>query len=477
MLFLSDKRSATLLQMCSSFLLVGCLLLGCGGKDNSDPLPVPVVTSAPLLAPTPAPVAPPAAAITWLQQAAKPVSSVEPDTSDVELAFLDGMVGDASIVGMGEATHGSSEFQKMKHRVFRYLVEHKGVTAFGLEAQMGRCQRINQYVLTGVGSPVRVLDNQVSWVWSTEEMADLVNWMWAYNSDPAHTQKLTFFGFDMQDGMVEIQQVMDYLRPIDPQAATDLLALYDVYLPYSPFFFRGGTPYSSASESVRIQCQINVQKAYQWMVDHEAAYSAATGAEAYTWAVQMARVVVQNEAMNHGTMERDQAMAENIDWYVKRLGAGAKVALSAHNVHLSKTFPGLFTTGEWLSQRHGSDYFSLGFAFDAGSMNAAFPDPAYAPYYNFGVCTAPPAALGAYEDALTRAGLDKAFLDMRNLDTTLPGPAWFSQPHNLREVGSLWEDIDGWCVYASSLPERFDALVFLRNVSATTILPPSMPLD
>ncbi|MFD7689892.1 hypothetical protein [Streptomyces sp. NPDC059781] len=35
------------------------------------------------------------------------------------------MVGDAGVVGLGEATHGSRDFFRMKHRVLRHLVESR----------------------------------------------------------------------------------------------------------------------------------------------------------------------------------------------------------------------------------------------------------------------------------------------------------------------------------------------------------------
>jgi hypothetical protein len=44
------------------------------------------------------------------------------------------MIGDASVVGLGEATHGSHDFFALKHRVFRHLVEEKGFCPFALEA-------------------------------------------------------------------------------------------------------------------------------------------------------------------------------------------------------------------------------------------------------------------------------------------------------------------------------------------------------
>ncbi|MDR3682206.1 MAG: erythromycin esterase family protein [Geothrix sp.] len=443
-------------------LLAGLYSLGCGGGGNSGPA---------------APVPTQAVAVTWLKQTATPFTSVEPSSSETDLAFVDGLVGNATIIGLGEATHGSSEFQKMKHRLFEYLVEHKGVTAFGLEAQMGRCLAIDQFVQTGQGDATQILENQGFWVWSTQEMLDLVNWMRAYNSDPSHTQKLHFFGFDMQDGGTEMDQVISYLQPIDAQAATNLTALY---APFRPYTWAGGmADYQAASRTLRSQCHANIQQAYQWMVTNQAAYSAATGAESYALALQMAKVVVQNEAMQSDDPSglgrsnvRDQSMAGNVDWYLEEMGPGAKVVLSAHNGHVNKKGPTSQWTamGDWLSQNHGAAYFSLGFAFDSGSFNAVWEN-ADGTYGQLQSNTATPAGSGSYEDTIAQTGLNLAVLDLRHLDLTQLGPAWFNQPHDLREIGAVWNATPGYCVNNSSLPSRFDALVFLNKVTATTFLP------
>lgn len=80
-------------------LLLVLLPLACGGG------------SSPQGSPGTPPMTPPQ--VTWLQQAALPLATVKPTAGDGDLALLDGLIGDASLVGLGEATHGLVEFQKM----------------------------------------------------------------------------------------------------------------------------------------------------------------------------------------------------------------------------------------------------------------------------------------------------------------------------------------------------------------------------
>jgi len=69
-----------------------------------------------------------------LERGAHPLRTVEPGGDTGDLRALDPMIGDARVVGLGEATHSSHDFFALKDRVFRHLVEEKGFRTFALEA-------------------------------------------------------------------------------------------------------------------------------------------------------------------------------------------------------------------------------------------------------------------------------------------------------------------------------------------------------
>src|SRR6185436_4093777 len=87
----------------------------------------------------------------WLKRHAMPFATAEPRTGFEDLAPLASIVRDARVVSLGEATHGSREFFRMKHRVLEYLVENMGFTVFAIEAALPECDAINDYVLHGTG--------------------------------------------------------------------------------------------------------------------------------------------------------------------------------------------------------------------------------------------------------------------------------------------------------------------------------------
>ncbi len=61
------------------------------------------------------------------------LNTAEPGGADDDLLPFKQIVGDASIVGLGEATHGAHEFFTMKTRLIEYLVGTLGFTTIAME--------------------------------------------------------------------------------------------------------------------------------------------------------------------------------------------------------------------------------------------------------------------------------------------------------------------------------------------------------
>ncbi|MBK9030595.1 MAG: erythromycin esterase family protein [Myxococcales bacterium] len=171
-----------------------------------------------VLAPAPPEVA------AWLGRAGAPLTTVEAGHGFADLAPIGRMVGTARVVGLGEATHGSREFFQLKHRLLEYLVAEHGFTVFAIEANQPECRAINAYVLHGTGDARAALAGIYFWTWDTEEVLAMIEWMRAWNADPAHRRKVQFVGFDMQVPRVAEAAVAAFVRQVAPAEADALLA-------------------------------------------------------------------------------------------------------------------------------------------------------------------------------------------------------------------------------------------------------------
>jgi hypothetical protein len=64
--------------------------------------------------------------VQWIRSAAIPLATTEPRHGLADLEALRPLVGDARIVSLGEATHGTREFFQLKHRLLEFCVAELG---------------------------------------------------------------------------------------------------------------------------------------------------------------------------------------------------------------------------------------------------------------------------------------------------------------------------------------------------------------
>jgi erythromycin esterase len=84
--------------------------------------------------------------IDQLKHQISPLATTDSDAPLTDLTPLDSIVGNAQIVGIGEATHGTHEFVTMHDRMIRYLVTERGFRVVGLEAPAAMVVGIDRYV-------------------------------------------------------------------------------------------------------------------------------------------------------------------------------------------------------------------------------------------------------------------------------------------------------------------------------------------
>lgn len=139
----------------------------------------------------------------------------DPDLgSTADLEPLRWLIGDAVVAGFGESYHTSGGFYRMKHRIFRFLVEELGFRAFAMETGWEGAHLAAAYVQTGSGTVEDAIRPHIN-VWHGHEYADLVQWMAEWNSThPNPEDKLTFFGFDIQEPVENAAGLVSYLEGV-----------------------------------------------------------------------------------------------------------------------------------------------------------------------------------------------------------------------------------------------------------------------
>jgi erythromycin esterase len=413
-----------------------------------------------------------AAASTWLRGAAVPFDRVDPaaDTLD-DLEPLRRLVGDARIVSLGEATHGTREFFQMKHRILRFLVERMGFTAFAIEATWPEANRLDRYVRTGEGDPAVLLSGLYFWTWNTDEVLQMIKWMRRYNESGGN---VGFYGFDMQFPGMAIDNVSRYVATVDPPASAEFAQRYGCLARYAnDAAGRSPTPgYSQQAAAYRDACLQDLRWVQDTLTARQAVYVQASSSADWARAVQSARVAVQFEEMSSNRRSRDLAMADNAKWLVDQLPAGGKIVLWAHNGHVST--PSSATMGGALRQMVGPAMVVMGFSFAQGTFNAV--GMLGSAYTSLGPHTVGGPKYDSYEEYFLASRMPRFFLDLRNRSTMPDTPTWLPGPRNALSVGSVYADAapDGY-YYLARLPAEYDLVIFLDQTTASVLLPFSYP--
>ncbi|HJV22829.1 MAG TPA: erythromycin esterase family protein [Holophagaceae bacterium] len=391
----------------------------------------------------------------WIKTQGLPLATVEPDQGLADLRPLKALIGQAKVVGLGEGTHGTREFFRMKHRLFRYLVEELGFTALAFEANYAESQAINDYVLTGKGDAARAVQAMGFWVWDTEEVVDLVRWMRAYNADPRHASKVRFYGVDAQSDREALAQARAWLAQVAPEEAAALAAMARQAAEL-PWYFTGRVPPEKTAAWRALSAE--VERLIRRLDGRREALVSASSEEAFTRQRQNLRTYAQWTATMGDDSDRpyrlrDAAMAENLRWVLDQ-ERGGRVALWAHNGHLS-FFP--FDTyrvmGSFLKESLGKDYLPIGFLFRQGTFRA-MPNRA--------TWTVQPHPQGTLVDALSSAGSPLLALDLRALPKQGTVSTWFRAPQGFFNVGAYFNPAN-LPIDKVEIPAYCDALIFVES--------------
>jgi protein-L-isoaspartate(D-aspartate) O-methyltransferase len=108
-------------------------------------------------------------------------------------------IGGARIVLIGEATHGTSEFYRMRARISRELIEKKGFRFVAIEGDWPDAARVDHYIrhLKYPPSEWTAFARFPTWMWRNNEVRQFVNWLRAHNAPLKGSDRTAFHGLDL----------------------------------------------------------------------------------------------------------------------------------------------------------------------------------------------------------------------------------------------------------------------------------------
>lgn len=391
-----------------------------------------------------------------------------------------GLVGDASVVLLGEASHGTHEFYRERALITRRLIEEKDFAAVAVEADWPDAYRVNRYVRGAPGDAdaeeaLGGFRRFPTWMWRNAEVLDFVGWLRAHN-EGASGNGAGFYGLDIYSLYASIGEVVRYLNGVDPAAAARARERYACF----EQFGHEQTYGRAATLGIAEPCRREVIAQLTELQRHAGYYLRRDGHAAEDeqfYAEQNARVIAGAEEYyrsmfaDHGVSWnlRDRHMADTLvrlRAHLARHGAPVKVVVWEHNSHIGDARAtemgrrrGELNVGQLARQRWPGGVALIGFTTHEGTVTAASTWDAPAERKRVR-----PALTGSYEELFHEVGEPRFLVDLCRGDAAeaLRGPMLE------RAIGVIYrpESERASHYFEASLAGQFDAVIHIDETRA-----------
>jgi erythromycin esterase-like protein len=393
-----------------------------------------------------------------------------------------GLIGDARIVLLGEASHGTHEFYFERAAITKRLIAEKGFTVIAIEADWPDAARVHRYLRgatddANANEALSGFRRFPTWMWRNTAVVEFVEWLRGFNQNlDSKSASAGFYGMDLYSLHASMDAVLGYLQKVDPDAAKRAHLRYSCFDHFSrepqEYGYAATVGATESCEDVVVEQLLELQRKAGEFLSRDGEVAA----EELFFAEQNARLVKNAEqyyrSMFRGRASswnlRDQHMVETIEALVAHLNGSRqpKAIIWAHNSHLGDARAtemsqhGELNVGQLIRQRFGKEAVLIGFSTHHGTVTAASDWGARAERKNVR-----PALEGSYEELFHQTGLPGFWIDLRSVGDKLGA---LYGPRLERAIGVIYrpgtERLSHY--FFARLPKQFDAIIHIDETRA-----------
>ncbi len=398
-------------------------------------------------------------------------------------------VGDARVVAIGEASHGTHEYYAWRAALTRRLVTEHGFGLVAVEGDWPDCYRVNRSVRLRPGAdadPRDALDAYArwpTWMWANDDVVEFCRWLREVNAERGDDERVGFYGLDVYSLWESVHELIGWLREHEPGHVDAAVRALRCFEPFG----EDGAEYAFASRLAPTACEQAVVDLLRSLCEERGRQGLDDDPEARFSAEQNAAVVVDAEryyrAMVRGSAEswnvRDVHMADTLDRLLARDDTGphpVRAVVWEHNTHVGDARAtdmagaGMTNLGQLLRERHGTDDVVLvGFGGYRGGVVAGSEWGA-----QMERMPVPEARPGSLE-ALLHEELGRDALLVWGPGA--PRPPVLDRRLDHRAIGVVYRpERERWGNYVPTvLGERYDAFLYLEDTTPLQPLHPERP--
>ncbi|QLK27896.2 erythromycin esterase family protein [Natrinema zhouii] len=400
-------------------------------------------------------------------------------------------IADADVVLLGEASHGTSEYYRLRARLTVRLLEERDFSFVAVEGDWTDCYEVTEYVTgrTEADDASAVLadfDRWPTWMWANWEVAEFLDWLAEYNADRPVSERAGFYGLDVYSLYESMAAVIDYLQDRDPELADRARDAYHCFEPYG----EDAREYASSIRLVPEDCEEEVLEVLRELREEVSERHAGRVDD-------RSESVDADDPLADFAAEQNALVAKNAESYYRAMARGGRESWNVRDRHMSETLERLleFHDGPgivWAHNTHVGDARATTMR-DRGKLNLGqlareevCDDDSDVAAVGFGShrgtvvagdewgarmerMTVPEAKAGSYEDVFHRAGLEDGILEFDRgygvADDADDDP--LADPRGHRAIGVVYNpDYEGGNYVRTVLPDRYDAFVHVDETEA-----------
>lgn len=398
--------------------------------------------------------------------------------ADSDYDALIAMAEGKRFVLLGEATHGTQEFYRMRADITRRLIAELGFDAVAVEGDWPDAWRVNRYV-QGEGdddalSALGDFQRFPQWMWRNQEVLRFIGGLRAGNAQRAMRDRVGFYGLDLYSLYRSADAVIAYLEQVDPeqaQAARQRYAALDHVREPQVYGYQAAFGRRPVAHDGVVAQLLALQADAQSYLER----NGLSAIDAQFFAERNAAVVVRAETYYRGMFGgrvntwnlRDAHMRDTLlalSAYRLRRGGTGRVVVWAHNSHLGDARAteahrrGEWNLGQLMRLAVGERVLSVGFTTYTGQVSAASEWDAEVERK-----WVRPALEESWEHMFHATGMDRFFLPLGE-----PAARPLREPFLERAIGVLYlpESERASHYFEASLAAQFDAVFHLDETAA-----------
>lgn len=396
-----------------------------------------------------------------------------PFESKLDLRKLVEQMEDSTIVLLGESSHGTSEFYKVRSEITKMLIEEKGFSFIAVEGDWPSCQAVNRFIkgYDSEASAKEVLshfERWPTWMWANEEIMELVDWLQKHNQTKAKNKQVGFYGLDVYSMWESMDEILKYFEESglteEYNAAKKAFACFEHFQKNSEKYAVSAAFFSEgcADEVVTILKEIQTNK-HKYTDEFENSLNLEINALVAANAEKHYRTVVISDIESWNI--RDRHMVSALNKIRNFYGKDAKVIIWEHNTHVGDARAtdmindGMVNVGQLIREQENSEnVYIVGFGTYEGTVIASSEWG-----LNIERMQVPPAQENSWEDMLHRAGAYDKMLIFNDQNRR-----FFNETIGHRAIGAVYHpEYEMYGNYVpSNISERYDAFIFIDHSNA-----------